>query len=229
MSTPMSGAGRAQNRDETRQWISRRLDGWQRLAVNAPVGPAFVFGPPGSGKSFTLRAQVARLVVSGADPGKIAVLAKTARRGEAFAAALRKISGMNDCIDEMFIGTFQAYARSFVRLVRAQVPRNRGANDTPNRGPYRSIGEQHLLHRRLIRTRRRLQPAWTNHPHRPARRRLPRLQGGLLGPAKTPEKAPQQVHFQPALPLEHKRTLKTACISTIAYDRTPPPTPILAV
>ena len=122
MSTPMSGAGRAQNGDEIRQWISRTLDKWQRSAVNAPEGPTFVFGPPGAGKSFTLRARVASLVASGVDAGKIVILTKTAAAAESFAATLRKIPGMDGSVDRMFIGTFQAYASSFMRLVGALAP-----------------------------------------------------------------------------------------------------------
>ena len=124
MSTPTTGARTAQGGGLTIQWTPKSLDPWQQAAAESPVGPVFLVGAPGTGKTHTLVARVAGLVVAGADPRSIVVLTKTVAAAEAFAVALAEVPEVPELtgrVADIFIGIFQAYASSFVRQVGAEV------------------------------------------------------------------------------------------------------------
>ena len=102
------------------QWTPNPLVPQQRAAAASPIGPIFIEGAPGTGKTHTLRARVATLVEAGEDPTSIVVLTKSTVAAEEFTAELAGIAEMNGRIAGMFVGTFHAYARSFVRQVGAR-------------------------------------------------------------------------------------------------------------
>ena len=97
------------------QWTPNPLDRQQQAAAGSPVGPVFIDGAPGTGKTHTLRARVATLLKAGADPSSIVVLTKTTLAAEEFAVALADILEMDGRVAGITLGTFHAYARNFTR------------------------------------------------------------------------------------------------------------------
>ena len=71
------------------QWTPNPLVRQQRDAAASPIGPIFIEGAPGTGKTHTLRARVATLVEAGADPSSIVVLTKSTVAAEEFTASWR--------------------------------------------------------------------------------------------------------------------------------------------
>ena len=103
------------------RWTPNPLVPQQRAAAAAAPGPVFIDGGPGTGRTHTLRARVAALVVAGADPNCIVVLTKSSLAAEEFAVMLAEMPEMDGRVAGIFFGTFHAYAGSFVRQVGAQV------------------------------------------------------------------------------------------------------------
>lgn len=122
MSIPTNQAGGTPAGVPMIGWIPDPLDQWQREAAAAPVGAVFISGDPGAGKSHTLRARTAALIVAGADPGGIAVLTRTARAAEEFLRTLSEVPQMDQLTEYPFVGTFHAYASDCIRRVAAAVP-----------------------------------------------------------------------------------------------------------
>ncbi len=103
------------------RWTPTPLDPRQKGAAASPLGPVIIYGAPGTGKTHSLRARVAALVVAGEDPHGIVVLTKTTRAAQEFAVTLADIPEMKERLAGIFIGTFHTYARSFVRQIGAHV------------------------------------------------------------------------------------------------------------
>ena len=122
MSIPTTQTGAAPAGVPIIEWVPDPLDLRQREAAAAPVGPVFISGDPGTGKTHTVRARVAALIVAGADPRGIAVLTRTARAAEEFTGRLAGAPRMDELTVYPFIGTFHAYASDFIRRVAAEVP-----------------------------------------------------------------------------------------------------------
>ena len=96
-------------------WPTIPLDPLQRQAADAPEGPVFIMGGPGTGKTHTMVGRMLSLLRSGASPHSIVVLTFSARCADAIRKYLSSLKDLPPEAQYVFIGTFHAYASAFLR------------------------------------------------------------------------------------------------------------------
>ncbi len=96
------------------------LDPLQRAAVESPPGPTVILGGPGTGKTHTLIARIARLIQSGVSPYHITYLSFSSRNAEDTRRIIEKRTDTAEHAPHIFVGTFHMYCSQFLRRAGAR-------------------------------------------------------------------------------------------------------------
>ncbi len=90
------------------------LDPFQKEVVEAPPGPLLVQAPPGSGKTRTLLARVARRLREGVPPGGILVVTFSRKAAVELRERLQAIPGLSEQAGRVRVGTIHALCRALL-------------------------------------------------------------------------------------------------------------------